>query len=146
MVSAVLDRPTLVLGSAQRDDTLAIEAVRRHGLAVARRRSGGGGVLLVPGADAARGDTRNALLRQCTYGLVWTASASANREGTAIALAVQPLEGWRELWLFRRGDEGWTVRILPPAAVASELGYAEFAGWVPGGTHVLVAQIGRAHV
>jgi hypothetical protein len=27
--------------------------------------------------------------------------------------------------VFRREDERWTVRILPPAATATELGYVE---------------------
>ena len=35
--------------------------------------------------------------------LVWTQSASLNREGNALALAVQPMAAWRELWLFRKG-------------------------------------------
>ena len=39
------------------------------------------------------------LARRCTYGIVWTGSASLNREGNAIALAVQPLDAWREMWI-----------------------------------------------
>jgi hypothetical protein len=35
--------------------------------------------------------------QRCTYGLVWPGSATLNREGTALALAVQPLDAWREL-------------------------------------------------
>ena len=80
------------------------------------------------------------LVRRCTYGLVWAESATLNREGTALALAVQPLEAWRELWLFRKEAGGWTVRVLPPAARGPEVGYAEFAGWVPGGRQMLVAR------
>ena len=41
--------PTLVLGSSQTDDVVDAEAASRAGLDVARRRSGGGAVLLVPG-------------------------------------------------------------------------------------------------
>lgn len=84
------------------------------------------------------------LARRCTYALVWPQSASLNREGTALALAVQPMEAWRELWLFRKEAGGWTVSVLPPAASAPELGYAEFAGWVPGGKQLLVAREARA--
>ena len=41
--------PTLVLGSSQADAVVDTEAASRAGLDVARRRSGGGAVLLVPG-------------------------------------------------------------------------------------------------
>lgn len=97
-------------------------------------------VLLV---DAKRGVSQP-LARRCTYAWVWTQSASLNREGNAVALAVQPMAGWRELWLFRRGaDRQWSVDVLPPASLQPELGYAEFAGWIPGGKEVLVAREAR---
>lgn len=44
-----VDRPALVLGSAQRDDVVDIERSRAAGVEVVRRRSGGGAVLLEPG-------------------------------------------------------------------------------------------------
>ncbi len=47
-----IDRPALVLGSAQGDDVVDRPAAERAGVEVVRRRSGGGAVLLVPGEVA----------------------------------------------------------------------------------------------
>lgn len=43
-------RPTLVLGSSQKDDAVDWERVRRRGAEVVRRRSGGSAVLVEPGS------------------------------------------------------------------------------------------------
>jgi hypothetical protein len=88
----------------------------------------------------AQHDEKRPLQQRCTYGLVWTASASTNTAGSAMTLAVQTLAGWRELWLYRKTSEGWVLDVLPPATSTPELGYVEFAGWVPGTDRMLLAR------
>ena len=84
------------------------------------------------------------LANRCTWGVAWMVSARVHPQGTALALAVQPLDGWREMWLFRRQGEGWVVDVLPPASSDPDIGYAEFAGWVPGAAKMLAAREVRA--
>ena len=91
----------------------------------------------------AKHDQKNPLLTRCTFSVVWPASAAANRQGSALALAVQPLDGWREMWVFRQGPAGWSVDVLPPGQDGPGLGYVEFAGWVPGNTQLLAAREGK---
>lgn len=88
----------------------------------------------------AKHDADRPLLKRCTYGTVWNASASANANGNALAVAVQPLATWRELWVFHRVGNAWVLDALPAGTGEPELGVVEFAGWVPGGTRMLVAR------
>lgn len=46
-----VERPAVVIGSAQRPDVVDQKAAARYGVDVVRRRSGGGAVLLVPGSS-----------------------------------------------------------------------------------------------
>jgi hypothetical protein len=85
------------------------------------------------------------LLSRCTYGIVWTASAQPVAHGRALVLAVQPLESWRELWVFHESDGDWTVDVLSPGADDPEEGYVEFAGFAPGTRRLLIVREVKEH-
>lgn len=94
-------------------------------------------------------DLAHPLLQRCTFATVWTNSARANAYGSALALAVQPLDGWRELWLLHLVADGWRIDVVPPAGTAPDgsglsPGYIEFAGWVPGTNKLLAVREARA--
>lgn len=91
----------------------------------------------------AKHDVNNPLFRHCTYGIVWPASASTSPSGETLALAVQPLDTWREMWIFRKSGVGWRLDVVPPAPDNPDLGYVEFAGWVPGNGQMLAAREAR---
>lgn len=105
-----------------------------------RLRAGEPGQTCVALADGDR-----TVAQRCTYATVWAASARPSPDGGALALAVQPLEGWTELWVWRRQADGWALDVLPPASAEPGLGYVEWAGWVPGAQRrLLLAREARA--
>jgi hypothetical protein len=85
------------------------------------------------------------LVRRCTYGIVWTASAHAIPQGPALVLAVQPLECWRELWVFHEDAGNWSVDVLSPGLDDPEEGYVDYAGFVPGSKRLLIAREVKDH-
>jgi hypothetical protein len=77
---------------------------------------------------------------------VWTASAQVISQGPALVLAVQPLESWRELWVFHETAGTWTIDVLSPGGVEyPEEGYVEFAGFVPATRRLLVVREAKDH-
>lgn len=84
--------------------------------------------------------------QRCTWGIAYVDAANVNASGDTITLPVQPLDGWRELWVWRKRDGEWSVTALPPGTSTGvgAVGYVEFAGWVPGGKQMLVARETRS--
>jgi hypothetical protein len=81
----------------------------------------------------------------CTHGQVWPASFRVAPGGRVATVAVEPLPGWLELWLFRRGDDGgWMVDILAPTTDGPDLGYVELAGWSPDRSRAVVVREARS--
>ncbi len=79
-------------------------------------------------------------VQRCTYGLVRQASIRRSRRGRQLAVAVQHLPGWQELWIFHKLEKKWTVTPLVPAITEPHLGYVELAGWTPGDRELLVVR------
>ena len=132
--------------SEYQDAVLRVSAIRWAG-ALPAAQSGSLTLSTAPGEPGqtcvALEDThrpRAAIIRRCTYGLVRMASIQAIPQGPALVLAVQPLEGWRELWVFHQRDGSWTIDVLPPGLDNPEEGYVDFAGYAPGTKRLLIAR------
>ncbi|HEY6942609.1 hypothetical protein [Dokdonella sp.] len=134
--------------SAYDDAAVRVGAVRWAAEPAPAKKAAGLAVTTAPGQPGetcirlvdAKHDDGAPLLQRCTYGTVWANSARANPGGSALTLAVQPLDAWREMWVFHRDGAAWTVDVVPPAADAPDIGYIEFAGWLPGGRKLLAAR------
>jgi hypothetical protein len=83
--------------------------------------------------------------QQCTHGQLWPSSFRMSPDHHAAVIAVAPLPGWLELWVFRRAkDGGWMVDVLAPTTEAVDLGYVELAGWSPDGSRALLMREARS--
>ncbi|MDR2678481.1 MAG: hypothetical protein LBB51_03480 [Zoogloeaceae bacterium] len=117
--------------------TVALPVQNRPGIRVSAGEPGQTCIEIIEGGKQASAPKTFA---RCTYGQVWTSSLTVSPDGQMMTLAVQPLENWREMWVFRREEKGWQIEAIPPSAENPELGYIEFAGWVPGNKQLLVAR------
>ena len=68
------------------------------------------------------------------------ASAHEIPQAPALVLAVQPLESWRELWVFHWSAGTWVIDVLSPGTDDTEEGYIEFAGFAPRTRRLLIAR------
>lgn len=83
------------------------------------------------------------LHERCTFGVVWPSTVHVAPAARGLVVAVQPLAGWRELWIFHRLNGEWAVDVLAPTTEIG-IGYIEWAGWSPDGTRLLIAREARA--
>lgn len=83
---------------------------------------------------------KTTLARRCTFGLIWLASAQAIPQAQALVLSVQPLESWRELWVFHQIAGKWLVDVIAPGLDEPDEGYVEYAGFAPGTARILLVR------
>jgi hypothetical protein len=83
---------------------------------------------------------KTTLARRCTFGIIWLASAQAIPQAQALVLSVQPLESWRELWVFHQIAGKWLVDVISPGLDEPDEGYVEYAGFAPGTSRILLVR------
>jgi len=129
------------------DTVLRVSAIRWVGAVAARQV----GPLMLTAAPGDPGQTCVALtdarqphaalpIRRCTYGLLRMASIQILPQGAALLVAVQPLESWRELWVFHQRGGGWAIDVISPGLNSPDEGYIDFAGYAPGTRRLLIAR------
>jgi hypothetical protein len=80
------------------------------------------------------------LARRCTFGIIWLASAQTIPQTQALVLSVQPMESWRELWVFHQIAGKWLVDVISPGLDEPDEGYVEYAGFAPGTSRILLVR------
>ncbi|HEX3763690.1 MAG TPA: hypothetical protein VHW23_33565 [Kofleriaceae bacterium] len=148
-----VDRPELADDDAADYEAAALEvaASRWAAAAPAPPRKGDPTLTLTPGepgetcvaiADAAAKAAAPA--PHCTHGQVWASSLRVAPDHTAAVLAIEPLPGWLEVWLFRRAAGTWTLDVLAPATEGPDLGYVELAGWSSDSARAVIVREARS--
>lgn len=135
---------TAVRVAAVRDAAaLGVAAEKMGGgkLAVEVRRGEDGRTCIAVRPAAATGAGAAPLTERCTFGVVWSSSTRVSARGNAVAIAVQPLPSWTELWVFReRAPGGWGVDLVVPGATTPGAGYVEAAGFSADGQRLAVVR------
>lgn len=121
----------------------AAPATSQAGALVLTTRPGAPGQTCLTLAARDRPDVR--LAGRCTYGIAWLASAQTIAQGRALVLAVQPLQAWRELWVFHARGAAWTIDVVSPGVDDPEEGYVDFAGFAPDTRRLLTVREAREH-
>jgi hypothetical protein len=141
-----VDRAELADDDADSFEAAALEvAASRWAVAPAAPvRKGDPTLALTPGEPGETCITVETSPKQCTHGQVWPSSFRVAPDHSAAVLAIQPLPGWLELWMFRRVPGGWAVDVLAPSTEGIDLGYVELAGWSTDSAHAVVVREARS--
>jgi hypothetical protein len=137
---------------AEYSDALVRVSAIRWAAAPATSQTGPLVLTAAPGAPgqtclvlAARDRPDVRLAGRCTYGIVWLASAQTIAQGHALVLGVQPLQAWRELWVFHPRGSAWAIDVVSPGVDDPEEGYVDFAGFAPDTRRLLTVREAREH-